>query len=232
MAVSLERERLLWAAGSRVVAGVDEVGRGALAGPVSVGLVALAPCDVWPVGLADSKEIPAATRERLAVELAHVGEARAVGSASSREVDAFGIVGALRLAGYRALAEVGAAGVAVDAILLDGKHDWLTPPPEALFGTEGAAEDLAEVCRAALGSATVPPVTMVVGGDALCVSIAAASVLAKVARDAVMVEAHTLHPEFEWASNKGYGAEVHLDALRRLGPSPLHRVSWALPSRD
>jgi ribonuclease HII len=74
-----------------------------------------------------------------------------------------------------------------------------------------------------------PPVTMVIKGDSLCASIAAASVLAKVERDALMRSAHADHPDYGWDGNKGYGAAAHLDALRRLGPTPLHRVSWNLP---
>jgi len=215
--VGLERERSLWDAGSRVVAGIDEVGRGALAGPVSVGVVALAPCETWPAGLADSKQLSPARREAIAVELASFGVARAVGDATNAEVDAVGITAALRLAALRALGAIAESGVVVDAILLDGKHDWLSTRPVDLF------DDGDDV--------VVPPVTMVVGGDATCASIAAGSVLAKVARDAAMRAAHREHPEYGWEGNKGYGAPGHLDALRRLGPTPLHRVSWSLPER-
>ena len=209
MTVSLERERALWDAGARVVAGIDEVGRGALAGPVSVGVVAVTVCETWPDGLADSKELTRLQREALCPTLFEFGVSRAVGHASPGEIDEFGIVGALRLAGLRALAAVGS----VDAVLLDGKHDWLTVAP-TLMDPEPQP---------------TPPVTMVIKGDSLCASIAAASVLAKVERDALMREAHGSHPDYGWDGNKGYGAPAHLDALRRLGPSPLHRVSWNLP---
>lgn len=212
MTVSLSYERSLWDGGARVVAGIDEVGRGALAGPVSVGVVALTACDAWPDGLADSKQLTAAQREALGPTLAHFGIARAVGHASASEIDAVGIIAALRLAALRALAAVGA----VDAVLLDGKHDWLTvtatlldPEPEP-----------------------TPPVTMIIKGDGLCASIAAASVIAKVERDRLMREAHSSHPEFGWEGNKGYGAAGHLDAIRRLGPTPLHRRSWSLPVHE
>jgi ribonuclease HII len=207
--VSLERERALWDAGARVVAGIDEVGRGALAGPVSVGVVAVTVCETWPDGLADSKELTRLQREALCPTLFEFGVSRAVGHASPGEIDEFGIVGALRLAGLRALAAVGS----VDAVLLDGKHDWLTVAP-TLMDPEPQP---------------TPPVTMVIKGDSLCASIAAASVLAKVERDALMREAHDSHPHYGWDGNKGYGAAAHLDALRRLGPTPLHRVSWNLP---
>lgn len=213
--VSLEFESALWDAGAAVVAGIDEVGRGALAGPVSVGVVAVSRCDAWPDGLADSKQLTRAAREGLLDALGAFGVGRAVGHASPAEIDDVGIVGALRLAGLRGLASLADAGVAVDAVLLDGTHDWLTAPPADLF-----AEHEPE---------PTPPVTMVVKGDNRCASIAAASVLAKVERDAMMRAAHADHPAYGWESNKGYGAAVHLAALRELGPSPLHRVSWKLP---
>ncbi|WP_062301224.1 ribonuclease HII [Demequina subtropica] len=215
MTVSLKHEAELWDAGFRVVAGIDEVGRGALAGPVSVGIAAVTRCDAWPEGLTDSKLLSAARREALIAPLAEFGAARAVGHASSREIDAIGIVAALRLAARRAL---DAMPLEIDAVLLDGTHDWLTPPPADLFADD--AEEWA-----------APPVTMVVKGDRACASIAAASVLAKVERDALMAAAHAEHPVYGWESNKGYGAAAHLDALREHGPSPLHRVSWKLPFR-
>ncbi|WP_084076823.1 ribonuclease HII [Demequina sp. NBRC 110057] len=221
MPVSLDHERSLWDAGARVVAGIDEVGRGALAGPVTVGVCALAPCDEWPQGLADSKRLSPARRERMADALAGYGVARAVAHASPAEIDALGIVGALRLAGTRALESITAAGVVVDAILLDGKHDWLTPPEASLFDEPAPAS-----------AAPTPPVMMVIKGDDACASIAAGSVLAKVERDALMVAAHADYPHFGWDGNKGYGAAVHLDALREHGPSDLHRRSWALPTPD
>jgi len=219
VAVSLATEAALWAAGVRLLAGMDEVGRGALAGPVSVGVVAVAPCDGWPHGLADSKELTSERREAIALELAGFGVARAVGSATSDEVDAVGIVGALRLAGLRALRSLSRQGVEPDRVLLDGHHDWLTPPAATLWEGAGSVE-------------RVPPVTTIVKGDGRCASIAAASVLAKVARDAEMVAAHGAHPAYGWRDNKGYGSAEHLEALARLGPTPLHRVSWNLPSRS
>ncbi len=212
--ISLATEAALWESGARVVAGVDEVGRGALAGPVSVGVVALAPCEAWPDGLDDSKRMTEARRVDVADALEDFALAWAVGSASSSEVDERGIVGALRLAGHRAL-EVVSLAVCVDAVLLDGRHDWLTPPPRTLLD-EGP--DL-----------RVPPVTTVVKGDGTCASMAAASVLAKVSRDEVMVEAHDLHPRYGWRTNKGYGTRGHLDALEAHGPTSWHRRSWRLP---
>ncbi len=219
MTVSLAHERALWDAGARLIAGIDEVGRGALAGPVSVGVVVLGPCETWPDGLTDSKLLTAARREALMEPLATFGEGRAVGHAAPGEIDAVGIVAALRLAARRAL---DAIALPVDAVLLDGTHDWLTPPPPDLFSDLGDDADEWEA----------PPVTMVVKGDRACASIAAGSVIAKVERDALMATAHADHPAYGWDGNKGYGAAAHLDALRRLGPTPLHRVSWRLPARE
>jgi len=210
MTVSLAYERSLWEAGASVVAGIDEVGRGALAGPVSVGVVAVAPCDDWPEGLADSKELTPAAREALSPTLASFGIARAVGHATAAEIDQVGIIAALRLAALRALASVGP----VDAVILDGKHDWLSAPPPDLFELEPQP---------------TPPVTMVIKGDRQCASVAAASVLAKIERDALMVAAHEQFPHYGWDGNKGYGAHAHLEALRLHGPCELHRRSWSLP---
>ncbi|MDN4473560.1 ribonuclease HII [Demequina zhanjiangensis] len=226
--VSLEHERALWDAGARVVAGIDEVGRGALAGPVSVGVCALERRKDWPEGLADSKELTPARREAMAVALAGFGVARAVGHADASEIDEHGIVGALRLAGLRAMSTLTRQGVVVDAVLLDGTHDWLTPPAADLFAAASGDPILALVPDAP----PVPPVTTVVKGDGRCASIAAGSVLAKVERDALMAAADGDHPAYGWGRNKGYGAPVHLKALRKHGPSPLHRLSWSLPARD
>lgn len=217
MALSLAFETALWDAGARVVVGIDEVGRGALAGPVSVGLVAVARCDSWPDGLADSKQLTARAREALMGPLSSFGVGRAVGHASAPEIDRLGIIGALRLAGVRGLRSLAAAGVVPDAILLDGTHDWITSPPADLFADlsgDGGHET---------------PVTMVVKGDGVCASIAAASVIAKVERDGLMRAAHAEHPHFGWDGNKGYGAAAHLEAIRHYGPSSWHRVSWKLP---
>ncbi|WP_062318326.1 ribonuclease HII [Demequina maris] len=215
MTVSLIHEAALWDAGFDAVAGIDEVGRGALAGPVSVGVAVVTRCESWPDGLTDSKLLSAARREALVEPLGSFGVGRAVGHATAAEIDEVGIVAALRIAARRAL---DAIPVAVDAVLLDGTHDWLTPPPADLFSDHADEWD-------------APPVTMIVKGDRACASIAAASVLAKVERDALMAVAHEEHPEYGWDSNKGYGAASHLEALREHGPSPLHRVSWKLPFR-
>jgi ribonuclease HII len=236
MPVSLKYETALWDGGASIVAGVDEVGRGALAGPVSVGIVAVERCDSWPVGLADSKLLSPKRRDAMNEVLADYGVARAVGHSSPQEIDAVGIVAALRLAGNRALAAIAASGVQVDAILLDGKHDWLTPPPDDLFAASSGYFADGHFADGAAGhdaaGAPLPPVTMVIKGDNLCASIAAGSVIAKVERDVMMTDLHVRHPGYGWDGNKGYGAEGHLAAIRTHGATDEHRRSWKLPERD
>lgn len=210
----LRHERALLREGATLVVGMDEVGRGALAGPVSVGAVAVdlatATC---PRGVADSKLLTPAAREALLPALGRWGVARAVGHASAAEIDALGIIAALRLAGNRALS---AMALQVDVVLLDGKHDWLTAPGNG----DGELE---------LWPAAGPRVRTRIKADLACASVAAASVLAKCERDALMVALAADHPGYGWHENKGYGAPEHLAALRELGPTALHRRSWRLP---
>lgn len=192
--------------GGGLVIGMDEVGRGAVAGPVAVGAVALDPAIVEiPAGLRDSKLLTERRREALYPVMTGWGTARGVGLASSQEVDELGIVAALGLAGARALVQLHGAGVPIPAsiVLLDGAHDWLTP---------------------ALRHA--PRVRTRVKADRDCASVAGASVLAKVHRDRLMVTSDIEHPGYGWARNKGYGAPDHLAAVRAVGPSPLHRLSF------
>lgn len=205
MAVTLRHERsLLRAAGpTALLAAIDEVGRGALAGPVAVGVVVIdAGVPAAPRGVRDSKECDPATRERLAPLIRAWARRSAVGMSSSAEIDAIGIVGALARAAARAL---NATGVRPDLVLLDGKHDW--------------------VSRVAPGMRVVTQVQ----ADATCAAVAAASIIAKVARDAHMVTLSHSHPEYGWQANKGYAAPDHVAALAQHGPSPWHRVSWRLP---
>ncbi len=199
-----------------MLGGMDEVGRGALAGPVSVGLVLIdETCRSAPQGVRDSKLLAPQAREVLVPRIERWALAHAVGHASAAEIDEIGIIAALRLAGTRALA---ACGVRPDLVILDGNHDWLTAPEDVgLFAFTG--DD----------PAPTPPVTTMVKADLRCSSVAAASVLAKVTRDARMVALGGEHPAYGWVENKGYAAPEHLDALRRLGPSRWHRTSWRLP---
>lgn len=226
----LRHERVLLRAGAGIVAGMDEVGRGALAGPVSVGVVAVdARTRACPVGVADSKLLSPLARERLLPALGRWGVARAVGHAGPEEIDAYGIIAALRLAGRRAVA---ALGVWPDVVLLDGSHDWLSTPRQGGFDLDldlGLAPEPPDPLEGALESVAV---RTRVKADRSCASVAAASVLAKCERDGLMVGLAAAHPDYGWAENKGYGAPEHLAALRSLGPTPLHRCSWRLPLVD
>ena len=205
------------------VGGLDEVGRGALAGPVSVGLaiVARRTDDDFPEGLADSKQRTARARTGL-IEPVHGWLVdHAVAHASPAEIDEHGIVGALRMAGLRALQQVADRGHAPGVIILDGVADWLT----ALEGTH-APKDSPEPAEVP----STPPVRMEVKADARCAVVAAASVLAKVERDRLMADLDD--PGYGWASNKGYASPAHVRGLTALGASDQHRRSWHLPGLD
>lgn len=210
---SLRFERTLQREGYAVVAGMDEVGRGALAGPVSVGVVAITPATrSAPQGVKDSKLLTPAARERLVPRLRRWATAYAVGHASPSEIDDIGIIAALRTAGRRALAEL---GLVPDLVILDGNHDWLTEPEDQ--GLLAFTEPIGPV---------VPPVQTMIKADMRCSTVAAASVLAKVERDGIVTAAHDQFPDYGWAGNKGYSAPDHLAALEALGPCELHRRSW------
>lgn len=217
---SLRVERTLQRDGYAVLVGMDEVGRGALAGPVSVGVVAIdAECRSAPQGVKDSKLLTVTARERLAPRIRRWCLGHGVGHAWPAEIDDIGIMAALRLAGERALAQL--EGITPDLVLLDGNHDWLTDPQRVgLLGL--------------LAGTPAPPVRTMVKADLRCSSVAAASVLAKVARDTLMVQAagEERHTPYRWEQNKGYAAAEHLDALRQLGPSDWHRRSWRLTGPD
>ena len=205
------------------VGGLDEVGRGALAGPVSVGLaiVARRTDDDFPEGLADSKQLTARARTGLVEPVRGWLVDHAVAHASPAEIDEHGIVAALRMAGLRALQQVAERGHAPDVIILDGVADWLT----ALEGTH-APKDSPEPAEVP----STPPVRMEVKADARCAVVAAASVLAKVERDRLMADLDD--PGYGWASNKGYASPAHVRGLTALGASDQHRRSWHLPGLD
>lgn len=207
-------ERAMMRGGSSLVAGVDEVGRGAIAGPVSVGVVVVAPgTGTAPKGLRDSKLLSPGAREVLAPKVRSWAVDHAVGHSSAGEIDAYGIMAALRLAALRALASV----PPVDAIVLDGSYDWLSSGPQSLFDPIPWPD------------VDVAPVTAVVRGDRHCSSVAAASVVAKTVRDRLMGELAGSWPAYGWEVNKGYSTPDHTEALRVHGACQHHRRSWALP---
>jgi len=217
-APTLDYERRFRSSGARLLAGIDEVGRGALAGPVSVGIavVDLQRQKLLP-DVRDSKLLKVADRERLVPLVRDWSVASAVGHASAKEIDELGIIGALRLAGNRAWFAVLAAGVTPEVVLLDGSHNWLSPDLQPSLFDDGPAEP---GCDA--------PVHTLVKADMQCLSVAAASIIAKVERDTMMSELHTEYPAYGWDENKGYGTAAHKEALRAAGPTPYHRVSWQL----
>lgn len=189
-------ERRFWNEGA-VVAGVDEVGRGAWAGPVTYGAVVL-PSDRRIYKLRDSKVLDPVRRRELATRLEEFALGIGIGHASNDEIDELGMSQAMRLAARRA---VDALPRRPDVLLLDGNWDFL-----AGYGTHNER---------------------IVHGDARSASIAAASIVAKVTRDELMVAAHPDHPRYDFASNKGYPTPVHRAALDEHGPCELHRHSWA-----
>jgi len=208
---TLEIEKQLFTSGHATVAGIDEVGRGAIAGPVCVGVVVVtATCGDIPPGLTDSKLLSAKRREELCQPVADWAHAASLGWASAGEIDAHGIVPALRLAAERALASL---SVAPTAVVLDGSHDWLRRATRV---------------NDANAAAFAGEVVVLPKADQRCASVSAASVLAKVRRDALMAELSTAHPEYGWDDNKGYGSAAHRAAIASLGPTEHHRVSWNL----
>lgn len=212
---NLRVERALQRDGYRLLAGMDEVGRGALAGPVTVGVVVIdETCRSAPQGVRDSKLLQPHAREAMVPRIRRWSLAHAVGHASPAEIDEIGIIAALRLAGRRALASL---DVVPDLVILDGNHDWLTAPDEV------------GLLAFAAGEVHAPPVTTMIKADLTCSSVASASVLAKVERDAIMVGLAPEHPAYAWELNKGYSAPEHFEALRQHGPTDLHRRSWRLP---
>ncbi|HEV8299304.1 MAG TPA: ribonuclease HII [Acidimicrobiales bacterium] len=191
----LARERMLWAEGHGVVAGLDEVGKGAWAGPLTVGAAVL-PKDRRVNKIRDSKLLTEPEREAMFARIAGWCDAWAVGHATQRECDELGMSAAQRLAAQRALDGL---GVPVDRVLLDGNWD---------FVGGGIAETI-------------------VKGDGACLSIAAASILAKVSRDRLMRAEAPHFPGYDFDRNKGYPCPRHKAALQAWGPTSIHRRTWA-----
>ena len=189
-------EKELWSAGHDVIVGIDEVGRGAWAGPLMVG-AAILPRHRRVNGVRDSKALTEADREFLFDRIASWCDAWAVGGASQEECDELGMAEAQRLAARRALA---ALGVTPDAAVVDGKWNFI--------------------------GSNVAHVEMRVKADLTCLPVAAASILAKVTRDRIMREQAEHYPQWGFESNKGYPCPVHKAGLQAYGPSAIHRRTW------
>ncbi len=193
-APSTRIERELWDAGRDVIVGVDEVGRGAWAGPLTVG-AAVIPRDRRVYKVRDSKLLSEDEREAMFGRIAGWCRTWAIGHATASECDALGMADAQRLAARRALDGL---GLEPDVVLVDGPWDFIE---------------------------TIETRTLV-RGDVHCLSIAAASILAKVTRDRMMRAEADHYPHWSFDSNKGYPGPRHTAALQWCGPSPIHRRSW------
>jgi ribonuclease HII len=211
---SLNLENELWARGARFVIGMDEVGRGAIAGPVAVGVAIVDRKDPksempWPAKLCDSKLISEKVRVEIVDEVAAWVLASAVGMVPASKIDSHGIVDSLATAGALALAqvledqtlrqEIIADGA---VIILDGSHNWI--------GAKASGIEVMVRTKA----------------DRDCVSVAAASVIAKVARDNLMINLAKTLPAYGLEGHKGYASANHIAAIREQGPSSEHRITW------
>lgn len=211
---SLNLERELWASGARFIIGMDEVGRGAIAGPVAVGVALLDAQDArietaWPNNLKDSKLLSEKARNEILEPVQNWVSGYAVGMASANEIDSKGIVQALAASAGRALDQLleNAAlrqAIANDGavIILDGSHNWLGAKASGI------------------------PVMVRTKADRDCVSVAAASVISKVQRDNLMIELATKFVAFGFEGHKGYASEAHIQAIKLHGPSAEHRHTW------
>ena len=194
---SFAEEKRLEAQGYQLIAGIDEAGRGALAGPV-VATAIILPCHIdtpWLNQVRDSKQLKPAKRELLFHHIHEIAISIGIGVASHEVIDSQGIIKATRLAMKLAI-------------------DQLSPPPQSLL-----------IDYMLLPEVPLPQ-KGIKNGDRLCFSIACASIIAKVARDQLMTEFDRVYPGYGLAQHKGYGTKEHISCLHRLGPSSIHRQSF------
>ena len=213
---TLDFENNLFSRGAKLIAGMDEVGRGCLAGPVSVGVAVISSENINPPeNLADSKLLTHEQREELLPLVKTWVKDFAVGHASNNEIDEIGLTRALRRAGRRALVQL---VTKPDHLILDGKHNWLMPEKETQNMFEQEFDD---------GPLSVDlKIITQIKADLTCASVAAASIVAKTTRDQMMSELSKEFPNYFWAENKGYAAPEHLEAIKSFGATKYHRVSW------
>ena len=204
---TLRFERQLLRKHGGLLLAVDEVGRGSCAGPVSCGVVVI-DIESPPLhGIRDSKLMSPRERELAVEKIENWALGSAVGHASPAEVDALGLTGALHLAASRATTQV---GLVLSVVLLDGNVDWFSPLG-SFSGKQGS-----------------PPVYTKVKADLSCTAVAAASIIAKVTRDQLMVSCAENFPNYGWEVNKGYTTPAHIAAIRENGLTSEHRKSWKL----
>ena len=224
---TLRQERRLWRAGHEWVGGIDEVGRGAWAGPLTVGVALVRPgarMPSVPKWLRDSKLLPEERREAIFEEVAEWCADWSVGHASAAECDRWGMTAAQRLATCRALAGL---SVVPDAVVIDGPYDFVKDRTPQLPGLEpGAAAAWLPLPDVVLPQVVLP----MIDADQHCAAVSAASVLAKVVRDRIMRAEAEHFPAYEFERNKGYPSPTHKFALRGYGLSVIHRRSWAFVS--
>jgi ribonuclease HII len=199
--VSIDFEKELWQRGIRHIAGVDEAGRGPLAGPV-VAAAVIIPEEVTIDGIDDSKKLSAARREKLYDRISHDALTIGISVISHTIIDEVNILQAT----LRAMAEaVSKLSPAAQHVLVDGTH---------------------------YQKGSLLPYTTIIDGDAKCFSIAAASIIAKVTRDKLMIQFDQQYPQYGFAKHKGYGTNDHLMAIRKYGPCELHRRSFRMPCKE
>jgi ribonuclease HII len=195
----LRHENALWVNGALWIAGIDEAGRGALAGPVSAAAVILPKLSNIAqdlAGVRDSKKMSPIQRETWKAVIKETAVTYGVGLASAQEIDSLGIISATRMAAARAIKDL---AIGPDWLLLDYLH---------------------------LPDIPILQISLI-KGDMRSLSIAAASVLAKTTRDAILIQLDNQYPGYGFVNHKGYGTKSHLEAIKRLGPSPIHRMSFA-----
>jgi ribonuclease HII len=196
---TLDIERALWANGALWVAGIDEAGRGALAGPVAAAAVILPQIKYFTKelhGVRDSKKMTANQRESWSATIRATAVTFGVGLASAQEIDTLGILPATKLAAHRAIEQL---SVIPDHLMLDHFRMPELPIPQ----------------------------TSITKGDVISLSIAAASILAKTTRDALLRDLDKKYPGYGFSRHKGYGTAAHRDTIKTLGPTPIHRMSFA-----
>ncbi len=209
---TLRRERLAWAE-QRLLVGIDEVGRGPLAGPVVAAAVVFPPGMQRIRGIRDSKILPLARREKLALLIRARAIRIGLGAASSREIDRFNIRVASALAMRRALLRL--LGLSL------GRGRALAPWPPDSLATYSVVIDGLPLPEIGL------PHEAIIDGDALCYSVAAASIVAKTVRDRIMRLLALRYPAYCWETNVGYSTREHLDGICRAGATRHHRISFA-----